>query len=559
VIRLPSMRVPLPLLAKELTEQAARPRTYILRVVYAALLFIVYAFVYYQSLGSWHATGALLGRGSEMFAVVSMCQAYGVFLFLPAIMATAITHEKEHRTLPLLFITALRPHEIVLQKYFGRLIPMFTLLLLSMPLLAISYAFGGIEPLYLLMSAGWLFVSCLFVGAVSIACSAYCRTSVSAFIASYLVTIGVTIALQIVFAFAMLFSSVLGIASYLVVSLTVYLGTIVLLLLLATRYLVRRGSLPPDVSHRRRALRRIWQRRKRKGRHAGDLPERKPVAWREGTCRCSEALRHPGRTFTVIFLVVLLPGMLIAGLAEAGFASALAATLLFLMWIVAALAVLVSSASAIPVERTSQTLDVLLTTPLSGREILHGKLEGVRRLMLVLAAPLVALIVLKSFAELGYRHPDFAGVTASLFHFAGSVLALFLGLPLVSWVAVWVSLKVRTRYRAVLCALGAVVAWCVLPWMGVGILETFDVAEWRQLGAVAGLSPATLVVMSALAGYDNYLEFGSPVALITSFVACGVALYAVREVCLRNADRYLGRARPGDARRAVPSLEGTAP
>ena len=42
----PWIRVPLPLLGKELIEQAMARRTYVLRVVYAVLLFIAFCFIY---------------------------------------------------------------------------------------------------------------------------------------------------------------------------------------------------------------------------------------------------------------------------------------------------------------------------------------------------------------------------------------------------------------------------------------------------------------------------------------------------------------------------------
>ena len=41
-------RIGLPLLSKELAEQAARPRTYIVRIVYAILLFLAGFAFYYQ-------------------------------------------------------------------------------------------------------------------------------------------------------------------------------------------------------------------------------------------------------------------------------------------------------------------------------------------------------------------------------------------------------------------------------------------------------------------------------------------------------------------------------
>ena len=52
----------LPLLAKELTEQAARKRTYVIRFGYTALLFVVTCVLFYGDLSS-DGTTSVLGRG----------------------------------------------------------------------------------------------------------------------------------------------------------------------------------------------------------------------------------------------------------------------------------------------------------------------------------------------------------------------------------------------------------------------------------------------------------------------------------------------------------------
>ena len=109
-----------------------------------------------------------------------------VFAFLPAMMSGVLTYEKERDSLALLFLTDLRPWEIILQKYLGRLIPMLTFLLLSMPLTALAYSLGGITLDDLIRSGYMVLLACLQVGAFSLMCSAWCRTSLSAFLCAYL-------------------------------------------------------------------------------------------------------------------------------------------------------------------------------------------------------------------------------------------------------------------------------------------------------------------------------------------------------------------------------------
>jgi ABC-type transport system involved in multi-copper enzyme maturation permease subunit len=177
----------MPLLGKELVEQANRRRTYIVRMLYAGLLFFAASIFIYEQFHRYSASGfEVLGRGAELFAAVVAFQFFGVYLFLPAVMVSAITLEKERESLALLLITSLGPWQIILQKYFGRLVPMLTFLLLSMPLLAVSYSLGGLSSDEVLAAILLLGLCCLQVGAFCLMLSAYCITTSTAFVLSYL-------------------------------------------------------------------------------------------------------------------------------------------------------------------------------------------------------------------------------------------------------------------------------------------------------------------------------------------------------------------------------------
>ena len=90
----------LPLLTKELTEIAARRRTYITRVVYALLLFGFFVGINESSLRQASSNPLYaMGTGQNMFAVLIVLQIVGICLFLPAFTAGLITQEKERDSL----------------------------------------------------------------------------------------------------------------------------------------------------------------------------------------------------------------------------------------------------------------------------------------------------------------------------------------------------------------------------------------------------------------------------------------------------------------------------
>ena len=128
----------LPLLAKELNEQAARKRTYFMRFAYASLLFAAACGLFYGNFlqeGGGSAGG--LGQGRRMFEHLVNLQFWSIYLLLPAVSCGCLTIEKERNSLGLLLITSLSPWQIVFQKLLGRVVPMLTFVLLSFPLMAV--------------------------------------------------------------------------------------------------------------------------------------------------------------------------------------------------------------------------------------------------------------------------------------------------------------------------------------------------------------------------------------------------------------------------------------
>src|SRR6516165_8593015 len=152
----------LPLLAKELNEQATQKRTYLIRFVYAAILFTAACGLFYGDL-LHEGTGSAgaFGQGRRMFEQLVRLQFWSIYLLLPAICCGCLTIEKERNSLGLLLITALSPWQIVLQKLLGRVVPMLTFVLLSFPLMAVAYSFGGITLDYLWSGIVLLISACL--------------------------------------------------------------------------------------------------------------------------------------------------------------------------------------------------------------------------------------------------------------------------------------------------------------------------------------------------------------------------------------------------------------
>jgi ABC-type Na+ efflux pump permease subunit len=203
--------------------------------------------------------------------------------------------------------------------------------------------------------------------------------------------------------------------------------------------------------------------------------------------------------------------------------------LVLFMWALAVMVVAVQSASLIAGERSHQTLDVLCTTPLSGREIVLQKITGVRRLMILLWIPMLTIIL-----------PDAKSPAAIVC----SLLSLAVYLPLSAWLSMLIGLKIKTRVRAIVAALALLCGWCLLPL----VFIFMPLMMLRQAGDVTSplnfsifLSPAMILAVNE---FGEWQEFGGDpwLAMTLNFLLYGTVLFLIRRTCLVHADRLLGRS-----------------
>ena len=579
-------RFGLPLLTKELVEQAAQRRTYVIRVVYALLLFIAGFAFYRQIMGRFTATPlAVLGRGQELYASIVLMQFMGIYLFMPAMTSGVITSEKERNSLGLLFLTRLGPWAIVLEKFFGRVIPMLSFLLLSVPLLVIAYALGGITQQMLWSGIWFLCITVLQIGALGLFCSTFYRTNVAALIATYLIGIamflfvptiaailhvdlgamalealgdgfGTTVGTRTRFQWLQMpffapaifgFTSFAPVSEVALASLPILMVTAVLLIL-ARVFLIRRAFVPPGnvilkafgrldkiftALNDNRITRGVVLLKDRTS--LATLTE--PVAWRETTKTALGSFRYLIRLLLLMEIPVIVISLFL--ITNQGNNGPLA-MLILLLWVVITLVISVKATSLVAGERSHQTLDVLLTTPMSSFEILQQKIRGVRRLMVVLSIPLLTAVFFKTWllCTIGTTRWSRNEPQIWSIYVACALLAVVVYLPMVSWVSMAVGVRVKNQGRAVFAALAMIVAWCAIPVFLALMMHSYG---GRAKPYYILIGPATIIVFNE--SFTLARAFGSAwAAIFVNFLFHGAVLWAVRAFCLKHLDRSLGRA-----------------
>ncbi|MCA9030087.1 MAG: ABC transporter permease subunit [Planctomycetaceae bacterium] len=654
----------LPLLAKELTEQAARRRTYIIRTVYAALLCGFAVLIFWgQVFRSISDPLDMLGQGRGMLQVLVTLQIVGILLFVPALSCGAISAEKESNTFGLLLLTRLGPGTILLEKYLGRVFSMVTFLLLSFPLIGFCYALGGVQQQDIWLSIFMLLTMVFQLSALGIFCSAFFRTTVASFIATYvlgaLIFFG-PIFIQLVASpsaqadmrkavRSYVDHSVQGIAQRTTNSIkkldrwsgaktptlaqqpqweafdataddmhvpffpapqmmsqmfnnwsptptwAIAIRAVPawmltgFLLLLARLALVQRAFLQPRnyVMDFFRLIDRMFHAmntRFTKGvvlvNDTMSLPIDDPVAWREVSKRSLGTFRYLLRIFLAMEIPILTVGLVVLGIGD--FSSNLRHPLFLffsiIAWTLGLLLVVVKSSTIISGERSSETLNVLLSTPLSSREIIWQKLAGVRRLSLVVAIPILTVVGLQmwyaamhggyNYSNYGYggrSHVDAIWLVYGLTQF----LCVLVFIPLVSWMSLLIGLLVRTQTRAIFTSLAVLVAWIVVPFVVTMIAMSALGHEYEEMVLpVLLLSPAMLPALmetGELGGFSYEFSHAqvTPYLIILFTLGFYFGLVVVlRTLTLRWAPYLLGRQESGGSMRyksrqhVLPTLAG---
>lgn len=569
----------LPLLAKEMVEQANRRRTYWHRLLYALVLFgfwLLWLYELYQRSGAGHLQ--ILGEGAELFTVIVGVQLAAIFLFLPAMLAGSITQEKENNTLQLLLITDLRPWQILVQKLLSRVLPLMAMFFLALPLTAVAYLFGGVDVDQVWASVYLLMVMAMQVGAASVVVAVHCRTTMSAVLACYL--LGPVILMMALFA-----NVVVGVAFWgVLLPLTgdssqfgerllmnafpfVPMFTPGAQPLWATFF----GSLPAWCV----TLFMLWMARDALGTGATSdspleaaslqttapppeamglsprirpTPHDRPVAWQQ-----TEATGGRWQTIGIAFGAAMLSAMGMYLAAAAGTntqaPAVVAQVLMVLAWPMIVLVVLVTAARTVALERSRQTIGVLLTTPLTGVEIVRQKLAAVRR-WLYAGMTLLVTLALMSFAWMVFQPLSdihYYPAITPLFSFTRNVLAAVIYLPLFMWFGTLIGLTVHSPAKATLLVIAAAAAWCV----GALMLPMFFVEVFHL--------PAEFRVLTLLSPMGIAFAPGPTwMMMLGNFVFWGAVRWALQWHTLRHADQYLGRPKlgsPEDARRPAAAAE----
>ncbi len=534
----------LPLLRRELTELSSRRRTYVIRFA-GAIVVLSIVLIYYSTIVSSINSGAygygygygsgnpnrMFGAGGTIFTEMVPILFISVQLLMPALICGSITIEKERNTIGTLFVTRLTPMTIVLEKLGSRLVPMFTFLLLTFPVLAFVYSLGGVETTLLLGTMWLLFCECLLYASIGLLCSSWFATTVSSFICSYMLAALLTVfsvmftaetetvRLTPFFLWLELFRGNIGgngSSFYLLpdsggllqtTGQLMFIGAATIpslvatamFVLLARVFLIRRAFISSSS-----VLLKLFKIvdgffTRLNDRTTGgvvlmkdynSLPVFDPVAWRERSKKSLGKARYLFRILVVVEGPTLFICVGAATLTERTDFSGLRA-LLQLVWVVAAMILAMKGATVISAERVRETLEALLSTPLSAKEILTQKIAGMQRLMVILAIPVLSvhltLLLLNVDLRSMVTNASFRLIFCVLWYSVSVVLTTFLSMQILSWLSVLLGLRSQSQSRSAMTAICLIAGWVLVSTFacqpGGFVFEMISSAGYQITGA----------------------------------------------------------------------------
>jgi ABC-type transport system involved in multi-copper enzyme maturation permease subunit len=182
-----------PMLFFDLLRLTRRKRYFILRCLYAfALMFFLCSQFLSLMVGR---TGGITSRematfAEQFFLTFMAVQFVAVILLTPAYTAGAIAEEKERKTLEFILITDLRDREIVLSKFLSRLANILLLVITGLPILSFLQFLGGVDPNLMLVGFALTGLTVLSLGALSIFNSVLTQKPRDAIALTYMMALG---------------------------------------------------------------------------------------------------------------------------------------------------------------------------------------------------------------------------------------------------------------------------------------------------------------------------------------------------------------------------------
>ena len=189
-----------PMIRKELRQRMRERRGWLLPSLYLLVLGAIVTFTYFVTTvdrEGFNVQGSTIGV--VLFLTLAYSQLALLLLMAPIFSAGSITIEKEQRTLAGLLTSLLTATQIWRGKFVSSLLFVLLLLVTSLPVLSMAFAFGGVGPWEIFTATLTTVIVLGCMSAIGLYCSSAFRRSVHATAVSYATVIAISVVTAIIF------------------------------------------------------------------------------------------------------------------------------------------------------------------------------------------------------------------------------------------------------------------------------------------------------------------------------------------------------------------------
>ena len=189
-----------PMIRKELRQRMRERRGWLLPSLYLLVLGAIVTFTYFVTTvdrEGFNVQGSTIGV--VLFLTLAYSQLALLLLMAPIFSAGSITIEKEQRTLAGLLTSLLTALQIWWGKFVSSLLFVLLLLVTSLPVLSMAFAFGGVGPWEIFTATLTTVIVLGCMSAIGLYCSSAFRRSVHATAVSYATVIAISVVTAIIF------------------------------------------------------------------------------------------------------------------------------------------------------------------------------------------------------------------------------------------------------------------------------------------------------------------------------------------------------------------------
>jgi ABC-type transport system involved in multi-copper enzyme maturation permease subunit len=181
-----------PVLVKELRGRMRGARAFIILTIFLLVLAIPTTLIYITVASEVRSNAFNAGQtiGKSLFIGIVTIALIQILIVVPGQSASALTAEKERETYDLLISTLLPPWKIVIGKLLAALAYALLLIVTTIPFMAVSFFFGGVTLLEVVLALVGLVVTVVLFGSSGILWSVIMRRSLAATIVTQAVSVG---------------------------------------------------------------------------------------------------------------------------------------------------------------------------------------------------------------------------------------------------------------------------------------------------------------------------------------------------------------------------------